>query len=329
MGGNIDLTEYSGDSAYKKAVLSKSPCDLTGGIRSAEGISAPIYYSVGSNTNGWAVLEPNTTYYYNVVNRQNGIESCLPGANGAAPNCMARVQLAKPSGLGALPAGTPNYSTASCSSGGGGGGGSALCGQAVQYNFTSIPTTNNLCTSPATASSVNGSGPWTWTCSITGGTSTSCTANVAPVVHPGTIIATINVDPVSIIGLDVTYGGVTSYATAVIRLTNLTTGMVEQDSPLAIFGAANTLHVGIAQPIVVGHNWQAQVINAGVRISNLFHFTIESPINCSVVPVGSVNNDCSVATNFAEIKAACCPIGTITYCLDDPKGARIKGINCN
>ncbi|MFA6252597.1 MAG: hypothetical protein WCX74_04325 [Candidatus Paceibacterota bacterium] len=51
------------------------------------------------------------------------------------------------------------------------------CGSSNGSNFSSAPTTN-LC-SAGTASSVSGTGPWTWTCSgINGGTTANCSANL-------------------------------------------------------------------------------------------------------------------------------------------------------
>jgi len=52
-----------------------------------------------------------------------------------------------------------------------------VCGSADGNIFTSIPTTN-LC-SAGNASSVSGTGPWTWTCDgINGGTTDSCSADI-------------------------------------------------------------------------------------------------------------------------------------------------------
>lgn len=134
--GNIDLTEYGGMPAYKLGALSKTPCDFESGLGKNEGLSAPIYFSVGPNANGWTVLEPNTTYYYNVVNRNaNGTESCVPPTGDGAANCKVRVQLIKPKSLGSLPAGTPNYSTSSCG-GGGGGGAQSWNGTCPGYSAT-------------------------------------------------------------------------------------------------------------------------------------------------------------------------------------------------
>jgi hypothetical protein len=54
-----------------------------------------------------------------------------------------------------------------------------FCGSSNNQTLSSIPTTN-LCSS-GTASSVTGSGPWTWTCSgQNGGSSIGCSANKIP-----------------------------------------------------------------------------------------------------------------------------------------------------
>lgn len=75
--------------------------------------------------------------------------------------------------------------TANCSAplagGGGGGGGvtpiSGLCGSANGQTFTSAPS-SNLCTL-GSASTVSGSGPWTWGCAgSNGGSDASCSANL-------------------------------------------------------------------------------------------------------------------------------------------------------
>jgi hypothetical protein len=118
----IDLVEGDAYAAYRKVVLSKSPCDLSNGVATGQGIAPVIYYTVGSNTGDGAELEPNTTYYYNVVNRNpDGSEGCMAPIDGSAPNCKSNFEMRRPKSLNALPAGTPNYSSASCNSGGGSG----------------------------------------------------------------------------------------------------------------------------------------------------------------------------------------------------------------
>lgn len=59
-----------------------------------------------------------------------------------------------------------------------------VCGSAATR--TSIKPTSNLC-STGTSSTVLGTGPWTWTCSASGGTTANCTttANQKPVVNIG------------------------------------------------------------------------------------------------------------------------------------------------
>ena len=67
-------------------------------------------------------------------------------------------------------------------------GGTAIngtCGTSNNQSLTVAPTTN-LCTT-GTASSVSGSGPWSWTCGgVNGGTTVSCSAPLAVVTPPGT-----------------------------------------------------------------------------------------------------------------------------------------------
>lgn len=90
--GNINVYEFGGSPAYKTATLSATACDFGRGLGQAEGLSVPLYYTVGPNGFGYPALQPNTTYYYNVVNRQNGAESCFG-------NCAAKAELSKPRGL--------------------------------------------------------------------------------------------------------------------------------------------------------------------------------------------------------------------------------------
>jgi hypothetical protein len=121
-GAHIGMVEIAeANPTYRTAVLSKTPCALSGGVGNSEGVEVNVFYSVGPNSNGWVVLEPNTTYYYNVVNRFKGAESCVVGVNGNAPTCGAILEMSRPKSLNALPAGTPNYSNTACSSGGGNG----------------------------------------------------------------------------------------------------------------------------------------------------------------------------------------------------------------
>lgn len=96
------------------------------------------------------------------------------------------------------------------------------CGSSNGGTFTSAPT-SNLCSS-GTASSVSGSGPWSWTCAgANGGTDATCSANLTAAVtlsnlnqtYSGTpISATVSTDP-SGLTASVTYNGSTTPPTAV------------------------------------------------------------------------------------------------------------------
>lgn len=70
-GGWISSFESTGAQACKSVVLSKTPCDFAGpGLTQTQGSTAPLYFSGGGSTaSGYPVLQPNTTYYYNVLHR--------------------------------------------------------------------------------------------------------------------------------------------------------------------------------------------------------------------------------------------------------------------
>ncbi len=91
--GNIDYTERGDPQTYRQAVLSSAACGRGEVIGVNEGLSGPIYFTVGTQVPGYPALKPNTTYYYTVLNVQNGVNSCH------TTTCNLRVQLIKPKGL--------------------------------------------------------------------------------------------------------------------------------------------------------------------------------------------------------------------------------------
>jgi hypothetical protein len=88
--GNIDFTERGDPQTYRQAVLSTEQCHV---LETNEGVSGPVYFSVGTEVPGYPTLSPNTLYYYTLTNIQNGLNSCF------TTTCNARVQLIKPRGL--------------------------------------------------------------------------------------------------------------------------------------------------------------------------------------------------------------------------------------
>ena len=81
--GYIRYGEYNGAPATHTLVLSTTPCDLTnqqpGWYASAQGNT--LYYVMGMTYPGYPTLQPNTTYYVNVVNQDlAGNPTCNSGS---------------------------------------------------------------------------------------------------------------------------------------------------------------------------------------------------------------------------------------------------------
>jgi hypothetical protein len=102
---NVSSIEYVDPSATRTAALSTSPCDLTGaGLNGAAvtvsvgpswtyqiGGTAPVTFRTSTPTR--VVLQPSTTYYVNIVNRNaSGAPSC------GTTTCNMILQLTKPTG---------------------------------------------------------------------------------------------------------------------------------------------------------------------------------------------------------------------------------------
>ncbi len=89
--GRLSTAEYASGPELRTATLSASPCG--GGALSARvGVGVTMYFSIGSNTYGYPVLQPNTTYYFNVENAYDGgTPSCPDGSS-----CDVSVDLKAP-----------------------------------------------------------------------------------------------------------------------------------------------------------------------------------------------------------------------------------------
>ena len=97
--GHIQAYEWPGTNGPvpRVAALSSSACDLSASLAPGASTAAStpnVYFRVGSSDGYNPGLSPNTTYYFNIVNRTpSGSSSCSAGS------CPIRVELSKPSGL--------------------------------------------------------------------------------------------------------------------------------------------------------------------------------------------------------------------------------------
>jgi hypothetical protein len=90
--GQITFYDFGDPPTYRTAVLSTQPCGRGTVLASTEGLSTPLYFTVGTPKTSFPTLAVGTTYYFTVVNRQRGAETCQGSCNG-------KVELSKPSGL--------------------------------------------------------------------------------------------------------------------------------------------------------------------------------------------------------------------------------------
>jgi hypothetical protein len=95
-GGN-----WTGDQILRTASLSLTPCDFpypnpVGRLATTtQGTPSPsVTYAVGGTSSYYAILQPNTTYYFNIKNEVNGASTCAAGQN-----CDFFIELQKPKGL--------------------------------------------------------------------------------------------------------------------------------------------------------------------------------------------------------------------------------------
>ena len=80
--GRIATVEFNGQPTPRTAVLAASACDF--GVQQYAGstqvaMAPTIVFSVGPNAYGYPQLSPNTTYYLNIENKNNGSDSCASG----------------------------------------------------------------------------------------------------------------------------------------------------------------------------------------------------------------------------------------------------------
>lgn len=90
--GWISFYEFGDPPTYRTVVLSTQPCGAGQVLATGEGTTAMVYFTVGGALSGIPTLATGTTYYFTIVNRQNGVETC--GAT-----CNGKVELSKPRGL--------------------------------------------------------------------------------------------------------------------------------------------------------------------------------------------------------------------------------------
>jgi len=95
-GGN-----WTGDQILRTASLSTNPCNfpypnpLGKLATTTQGSPSPsVNYAVGGSSLYYAILQPNTTYYFNIKNEVNGVSTCAAGQN-----CDFFIELQKPNGL--------------------------------------------------------------------------------------------------------------------------------------------------------------------------------------------------------------------------------------
>ena len=91
--GRIATVEFNGQPTPRTAVLAASACDF--GPQQYPGstsiaMAPTIVFSVGPNAYGYPQLSPNTTYYLNIENKNNGSDTC------AAGDCPMSIDLVLP-----------------------------------------------------------------------------------------------------------------------------------------------------------------------------------------------------------------------------------------
>jgi hypothetical protein len=84
----------------RTAALSQTPCDFPspnplGRLATTSGwgvISPSVTYAIGGSSSFYAILQPSTTYYFNIKNEVSGASTC-------SGSCNMFIELAKPNGL--------------------------------------------------------------------------------------------------------------------------------------------------------------------------------------------------------------------------------------
>ena len=94
------VTSIANVTVYRTAALSLTPCDfpvpnpIGNNSATVTGTPSPnVTYQIGGPSPYYAVLQPNTTYYFNIKNEVNGAPTCPAGKT-----CDMYVQLRKPFG---------------------------------------------------------------------------------------------------------------------------------------------------------------------------------------------------------------------------------------
>jgi len=142
-----------------------------------------------------------------------------------------------------------------------------LCGSSNNLTLASVPTTN-LC-STGTASTVAGTGPWSWSCNgSNGGTNASCSANFAPtsaVLFPAMGDQTSSVYPWAQYPPGVTYNGGIPARTTQCGPTLMPLGSGKDDTPqiqAAVDACPAGQHVQLGAGVfLIGDGSQNESIN--------------------------------------------------------------------
>ena len=96
----ISSGEYGDQPTQRTAALSTTPCDFPSpnplgryATLNAGQQTPSVVYAVGGSSSSYAILQPSTTYYFNVTNAYKGSPSCT------SSTCNIFVELQKPNGL--------------------------------------------------------------------------------------------------------------------------------------------------------------------------------------------------------------------------------------
>jgi hypothetical protein len=96
----ISSGEWGDQPTARTAALSPNPCDFPSpnplgryATLNAGQQTPSVVYAVGGTSRVYAILQPSTTYYFNVTNAYNGSPTCT------SATCNIFVELQKPNGL--------------------------------------------------------------------------------------------------------------------------------------------------------------------------------------------------------------------------------------
>jgi len=97
----IKSAEWGDQQHLRTASLSQTPCDFSypnplGRLATTTvGTPSPsVNYAIGGTSTYYAILQPSTTYYFNIKNEASGVSTCAPGES-----CNMFIELQKPRGL--------------------------------------------------------------------------------------------------------------------------------------------------------------------------------------------------------------------------------------